>query len=501
MPTAADVARSLELLAPILTGRVIQNVGVAAGSLDLCLFFVEPPSRELPALRIATGSAVRARLGLERIALSRAEWLDGDCARIADQVLAGARLDSMHAVPGERCARLAFVDPSGARIGLRVELFGARGNWFLVDASERILTLAERPKGKRSELGVGTRYSAPAAGRRPEAEACAHDPTTMQDAMEWFRDQATRFAEIDARILHASLHAELTRDLTREAKGLTGRVRGLLERQRAETGTARLRREAELLLAQPRTDKRGLASIEVSDWYDEGKPLEIQLDAKISIRENAERRFDRAKRLEAGAKHTQEQLDAARCKLAQVEELRAAVDAALAAEDGAALRNLATQVVKLARPRQARPRRERKPAPRRPYHEFRSIEGYPIWVGRGRTDNDKLTVQLARGNDIWLHVAGGHGGSHVVIRLDRGKTASLESLLDAGTLALWFSKARGRPVGDVLYTPRKHVRKPKGFPAGRVEVLRSKTLRVVLDRERLARLLDSGPKHGTQGPT
>jgi predicted ribosome quality control (RQC) complex YloA/Tae2 family protein len=68
----------------------------------------------------------------------------------------------------------------------------------------------------------------------------------------------------------------------------------------------------------------------------------------------------------------------------------------------------------------------------------------------------------------------------------------LESLLDAGTLALWFSKARGRPRAEVLWTPRKHVRKPKGLAPGKVEVVRSKTLLIDFEKERLARLLATG---------
>ena len=123
---------------------------------------------------------------------------------------------------------------------------------------------------------------------------------------------------------------------------------------------------------------------------------------------------------------------------------------------------------------------------------FVSIEGYQILVGRNNEQNDRLTMRVANGNDLWLHVGGGRPGSHVVIRLPKNKTASLETLLDAGTLAVHFSKARGEHRIEVVYTHKKHVRKPKGLPAGAVVPSQTRSLTVHLDPGRLRRLLDSG---------
>ena len=61
----------------------------------------------------------------------------------------------------------------------------------------------------------------------------------------------------------------------------------------------------------------------------------------------------------------------------------------------------------------------------------------------------------------------------------------------AATLAVHFSKARGEPRVEVIYTFRKHVRKPKGLPAGAVVPSQTKAVTVHADPERLRRLLDS----------
>ena len=104
--------------------------------------------------------------------------------------------------------------------------------------------------------------------------------------------------------------------------------------------------------------------------------------------------------------------------------------------------------------------------------------------GEGATED-----RAARGNDLWFHVGQGYAGSHVVVRLPRTKTASLETLLDAATLAVHFSKARGNPSCEVIYTQAKHVHKPKGLPPGAVVPSHTKTLHVRGEEARLTRLL------------
>ena len=55
----------------------------------------------------------------------------------------------------------------------------------------------------------------------------------------------------------------------------------------------------------------------------------------------------------------------------------------------------------------------------RPYRTF-VIEGFEVLVGRGDAENDELTFRVAEPRDLWLHVAGGIAGSHVVIRNPEG---------------------------------------------------------------------------------
>src|SRR4029453_11481600 len=112
----------------------------------------------------------------------------------------------------------------------------------------------------------------------------------------------------------------------------------------------------------------------------------------------------------------------------------------------------------------------------------------PIYVGRGANKNDELTWKIARGNDLWLH-ARDVPGAHVVVPLERGRSADPDTLVDAATLAAHHSNARDEAQVDVGYALRKHLRKPRGAGPGVVLVAQQKTIRVRMEQARLERLL------------
>ena len=117
---------------------------------------------------------------------------------------------------------------------------------------------------------------------------------------------------------------------------------------------------------------------------------------------------------------------------------------------------------------------------------FVSKDGLSILVGRNRTENLELTFKLARGNDLWLHVQG-RPGAHVVIQLQPGKSAPLETLLDAANLAIHYSGGEDWGKTEVDYTFKKYVKRIKD--STEASYTHNKTLLVQPDRERMKRLL------------
>jgi predicted ribosome quality control (RQC) complex YloA/Tae2 family protein len=111
---------------------------------------------------------------------------------------------------------------------------------------------------------------------------------------------------------------------------------------------------------------------------------------------------------------------------------------------------------------------------------FRSvvIDGWEILIGRSSEDNDHLSLHVAEPDDLWLHVGGGTPGSHVVVRSPDKAEPPRAIVERAAALAAWFSKARNAPRVEVHVCHGRDVFKPRGAPAGEVELRRWKILKV-----------------------
>ncbi len=117
---------------------------------------------------------------------------------------------------------------------------------------------------------------------------------------------------------------------------------------------------------------------------------------------------------------------------------------------------------------------------------FRSKDGQVILVGKSKDENLELTFKIARGNDMWLHVKG-RPGAHVVVPIQPGKNASLETLLDAAVLAVFYSGGESWGKTEVDYTLKKYVKRIKD--SSEASYTQNKTLIVQPEADRLKRLL------------
>ena len=109
---------------------------------------------------------------------------------------------------------------------------------------------------------------------------------------------------------------------------------------------------------------------------------------------------------------------------------------------------------------------------------FEARDGTEILVGRTARDNDVLTFKIAAQKDFWLHVTG-ESGSHVVVRNPEGvDSLPKETLRFAAALAVRHSKAKNAGKVTVHVAKVKDVKKPRGFPPGKVTLARYKSVKV-----------------------
>lgn len=106
-----------------------------------------------------------------------------------------------------------------------------------------------------------------------------------------------------------------------------------------------------------------------------------------------------------------------------------------------------------------------------------NYQGFQILVGKSAANNDILTQKHAYKEDLWLH-ARGVSGSHVVIKYQSGKVFPKNVIEKAAQLAAYYSKRKTDSLCPVIYTPKKFVRKPKGYPAGAVVVDKESVLMI-----------------------
>jgi predicted ribosome quality control (RQC) complex YloA/Tae2 family protein len=292
----------------------------------------------------------------------------------------------------------------------------------------------------------------------------------------------------------------LTAALAKSIKRLTRKRDAILDDARRADRAPGLRLEADLLLAhgsQLQRGPRGDGWVDVQDWSeDPPRPRRITLQHDEQPAGRAAKLYHQARRMERGARIAEERWAIAEEQLERVRDLHARCAAATttAQVDELAAAALACGIRELDEPPAkaggagSKRRRGASDAARLPYRRFESSEGHPIWVGRSSRDNDELTLRHAKPHHLWLHVEG-RSGSHVVVPLSRGATASSELLVDAAQLAAHFSGARDERVVEVIHAERRHVVKPRGYPAGAVRVDRRKTLLLRQEPGRLASLL------------
>ncbi len=481
-------ASELQLAAAALRATcpaVVVDVAALRGGDDLVLWLrtATEPDRKM-ALHIVPGGS-RGRVTFTRRRFVKLDFATGPHFDALRTQLVGGTLTDVSALSGERIARLDLTLAAGARAALVAELFGNRGLWFVLDAEGRVSAQSRLPQGKGRELRPGAVWQAPAA--RPvtgtETEAAVRFVPPVLDAID------AHFTHSDQHTEAVDLREQCTQALTRARKVVEHKLAGL-QQQLTQVDTApALRARADLMLAYAHSVRRGADHMRVPDPERDGEHLDLPLAPDKPVVAQAQALYERARRLEDAVAVTQSRLQ-------ETEQQRAKLDGLAQqlaeASDFAALLLLRDALAerKLVKASPAvTARKKAKVPPQQAYRRFVSLEGYEILCGKTNEQNDRLSLRTARGNDVWLHIGRGYAGSHVVIRVPKGKTASLDTLLDAATIAVHFSKARGAEKSEVIYTQAKYVRKPKGAPAGAVVPHQTKTLLVRLEEERLRRLL------------
>ena len=277
------------------------------------------------------------------------------------------------------------------------------------------------------------------------------------------------------------------RDLLKTATTARDRVRRKLAAQEKEMAACldrdHLRICGELITANLYRMERGQSRLTAQNYYDENcADVDIPLDVRLSPQENAARYFKQYAKAKTAEKYLAAQLQRGREELQYLESVLQELAQAESEQDFNDIRTELTDGGYLRGRGKKQPGFQRASKPR----EFRSSAGLRILVGRNNRQNDRLTTKDADKRDVWLHTQKIHG-SHVIL-CTGGAEPDEQSLMEAASLAAYFSQAQGSTKVPVDYTPVKFVKKPAGAKPGMVVYTTYQTMLADPDESLVKRL-------------
>ena len=277
------------------------------------------------------------------------------------------------------------------------------------------------------------------------------------------------------------------RDLLKTATTARDRVRRKLAAQEKEMAACldrdHLRICGELITANLYRMERGQSRLTAQNYYDENcADVDIPLDVRLSPQENAARYFKQYAKAKTAEKYLTAQLQRGREELQYLESVLQELAQAESEQDFNDIRTELTDGGYLRGRGKKQPGFQRASKPR----EFRSSAGLRILVGRNNRQNDRLTTKDADKRDVWLHTQKIHG-SHVIL-CTGGAEPDEQSLMEAASLAAYFSQAQGSTKVPVDYTPVKFVKKPAGAKPGMVVYTTYQTMLADPDESLVKRL-------------
>jgi predicted ribosome quality control (RQC) complex YloA/Tae2 family protein len=408
--------------------------------------------------------------------------------------LSNTTVRSVRKDAGDRVVRFHFTGTdelgSSRDFTLLVQLSGRSANMFLLDRAGVIVHRVRTTRNPGQQ--AGDIYERPSA--QPSAKNDRQAPKSDSELLETIRNGRfpTASEAVDDHFTSllskqafdstaAAARAELRTKLSQQKKLLQQLQKDLATHANPEQH----KRLGDLLLANLSTAKRAGKRVVLIDYFaDDGASIEVEIDEKSTLQEEAAHRFQLYSRSKRAVKQISSRIETVVTEVARLEARLTQLEEIIAERNEAALEKFtAKRSVQSSSPGGSRSvppagRSGQKPEKKIPgTRRYLSSDGFEILVGRTARDNDHLTFKVAKPNDLWLHAAD-YGGSHVVVRNSTRKDLPHRTIIEAAQLAAHFSQTRKDPKVDVHYAQRKFVSKPKGSAPGLVRLTRFKSITV-----------------------
>ncbi|AYC29189.1 Rqc2 family fibronectin-binding protein [Paenisporosarcina cavernae] len=273
---------------------------------------------------------------------------------------------------------------------------------------------------------------------------------------------------------------DLEKWLTNELAKLRLKSKKLQKERQSAEKLDTYKQKGELLTANIYQLEKGMTEATLLNYYEDDSPeVTIALDPRKTPVENAQAFYSKYNKAKTALIKTEEQLRKTSQDLEYLELIQQQLMHA-STEDIREIREELAEEGWLKHRKSKQKKKASLPLP----EKFVSTTGTPISVGKNNKQNDYVTFKLAKKSDLWLHTKD-IPGSHVVIHHDNPDE---ETIIEAATLAAYFSKARESSSVPVDYTVIRQVKKPNGSKPGFVIYFEQKTVFVTPDEDVVRKL-------------
>ncbi len=223
-------------------------------------------------------------------------------------------------------------------------------------------------------------------------------------------------------------------------------------------------RKGELITSYIYMIEKGMDEIEVTDFFEEDQPtVTIKLDVNLTASENAAAYFKKYTKKKSTLEHADKLLKESQNDLDYIESVLYQLHAQTTLED---IEEIRDELIEYGILKKRTTKKKKTDKLSKPLH-FKSSDGFDIYVGKNNYQNDELTMRTADETDLWFHTQK-IPGSHVIVNTN-GKTLDEmpdNTVVEAGMIAAYYSKAKSSTNVCVDYTEVKNIKKPKGAAKG-----------------------------------
>ncbi len=232
-----------------------------------------------------------------------------------------------------------------------------------------------------------------------------------------------------------------------------------------------------LLLTFKTSIPKGAKEVELENIFsDRREKIKIKLNPAKSVAENAQKYFNKFKRLNEEKRLHEIRRSTYQKELAEIKALKEQLEKI---NDPTRLKKFAQKLKEMKiLPNGADENTHTIPAAHLKYAFRRLIldKKWDVYIGKDGPNNELLTFRFAHKWDIWLH-AQGVPGSHVIIHLPGRNSVPPKHVIEqAAQLAAAHSKAKHASTVPVIYTQVRYVSRMRKAPPGTVKVQNEKVI-------------------------